>query len=336
MTALQAVWFLLIGVLLAGYAVLDGMDLGAAFWHLFAKKERDRRLIINAVGPVWDGNEVWLLTGGGALFAAFPPVYAAVFSGMYPALMLLLLSLICRAVAVEFRGKVDSARWKAVWDFCFALGSAVAALLLGVALGNMMRGIPLDPAGYYTGTFFDLLNPFSIAVGLTGLAMFAVHGAVFIALKADGELSARASGWARKASVAYIALYVAASAWSLASNAHLRGNYYQYPFLWIFPMGALASMARTPMLLGKGRVRDALLSSSASILFNFATIGAGLFPRLVPAINDLNMSLTAANASSSEKTLGVMLAVALIGMPLVIVYTVFAYRTFKGKTNPDD
>src|SRR5512147_1077494 len=172
---LNTVWFLLIGVLLTGYAILDGFDLGVGVLHLFARDEEERRLHINAIGPVWDGNEVWLLTGGGALFAAFPVVYATVFSGFYLALMLLLVALILRAVSMEFRSKVDSPGWKKVWDWAFGIGSLLPAILFGVAFGNVLRGIPINEQGLFTGSFLELLNPYAILIGLLSLALFTMH-----------------------------------------------------------------------------------------------------------------------------------------------------------------
>ena len=192
---LQTTWFLLVGVLLAGYTILDGFDLGVGTLHLFlAKDDRERRTSLNSIGPVWDGNEVWLLTGGGALFAAFPPVYATVFSGFYLALMLLLVALIVRAVSLEFRSKEASPRWRQGWDVAFAVSSALPALLFGVALGNVLRGVPLDADGEYAGTFFTLLNPFALVVGLGGLAMFVMQGACWLNLKTEGAMKARAGG----------------------------------------------------------------------------------------------------------------------------------------------
>ena len=176
MLELQVTWYFLIGFLLTVYAVLDGFDLGVGFWHLFTKSDEDRRVLLNAVGPVWDGNEVWLITGGGALFAAFPHVYATVFSGMYLALMLVLYALIFRAVSMEFRSKDPSARWRAGWDAAFSLGSVVPALLFGVALGNLLRGLLLDATKTYVGGFFNLLNPYALLIGVVGLAMIATHG----------------------------------------------------------------------------------------------------------------------------------------------------------------
>ena len=178
MTTYQIIWFILVGVLLGGYALLDGFDLGVGFWHLFTKGDRARRIALTSIGPVWDGNEVWLLTGGGALFAAFPPVYATVFSGFYLAMMLVVISLIFRAVALEFRSKVEDERWRKAWDVAFSLGSILAALLFGVAVGNVLRGVPLDGEGNFTGTFFGLLNPYSLVFGLLSVAMVATHGAL--------------------------------------------------------------------------------------------------------------------------------------------------------------
>lgn len=187
MTALQVIWFILIGVLLLGYTILDGYDLGAGFWYLFTKKEAHKKAIINAIGPFWDGNEVWILTGGGAIFAAFPDVYATVFSGFYLALMLVLLALIFRAVPIEYRNQHDNPQWKKWWDLGFGLGSALPALLFGVALGNVVNGLPLDELINFTGNFFTLLNPYPLLFGLTGFAMFLTHGALYIQLKTDGE-----------------------------------------------------------------------------------------------------------------------------------------------------
>ncbi len=208
MTALQVIWFFLVGVLFVGYAILDGFDLGVGFWHLRAKGDDERRAMLNAVGPVWDGNEVWLLTAGGALFGAFPAVYASVFSGFYLALMLVLLVLMARAISFEFRSQVDSPGWRSAWDVIFSVSSTVAIVLFGVALGNILRGIPLDAAGNYTGTFFGLLNPFALMTGVLGLAMLAFHGALYMVIKGSGDLEERARGWVGPAGYVYLALFV--------------------------------------------------------------------------------------------------------------------------------
>ena len=218
---LQNLWFLLFGVLVAGYAVLDGFDLGVGVLSLFRQSPDEKRLMINAIGPVWDGNEVWLLTAGGALFAAFPPVYATVFSGFYLALILLLVFLILRAVSMEFRGKVDSQTWRRFWDLGFGVGSFGPALLFGVAVGNIMRGIALDANGLYTGSFLDLLNPYALVMGLLSLVAFTCHGAVFMWTKSDGELAEAMRAWATRAWMLWVAVYVVATLFTFFGAGHL-------------------------------------------------------------------------------------------------------------------
>lgn len=241
MSILQSIWFGLIALLFAGYAVLDGFDLGVGIWHPFTRGERERRTLLNAIAPFWDGNEVWLLTAGGALFAAFPPVYAGVFSGFYLALMLLLLALILRAVSIEFRAHESTPAACKRWDAAFTLGSLVAVLLLGVALGNILRGIPLDAEGNYTGTFFGLLNPFALLVGVLNLALVATHGALYLVMKTDGPLAERARGWAKAAWSACLPL-AAATVIIAAMQPHLRANYTAAPVLWALPALALLAL----------------------------------------------------------------------------------------------
>ena len=333
MTSLEVIWFFLLGVLFVGYAILDGFDLGVGFWHLGAKGDDERRAMLNAVGPVWDGNEVWLLTAGGALFGAFPAVYASVFSGFYLALMLVLLVLMARAISFEFRSQVESPGWRGAWDVVFSVSSIVAILLFGVALGNILRGITLDPAGNYTGTFFGLLNPYALMIGVLGLAMLAFHGALYIVIKAGGDLEERARGWAGAAGYVYLVLFVVASVVTLATQEHLQGNYREVALLWAVPVLALAFIAGAIVLHRGGRAKAAFVSSSLSIAAMWGLVGAGLFPRLVPALGAPELSLTASNAASGDLTLAAMLVIALVGMPLVIGYTTWVYRAFKGKVD---
>lgn len=331
MTALQTTWFFIIGLLLTAYAILDGFDLGVGFWHLFTKTDRDRRTLLGAIGPVWDGNELWLLTASGAIFAAFPPVYATVFSGLYLALMLVLFGLIFRAVAIEFRGHDPSPRWRSAWDAAFAMGSVVPALLFGVAVGNIVRGLPLDEAGDFAGSFIGLLNPYALVVGLLGLAMFATHGALYVAVKTDGRLAARARRWAQNAWIIYLLLFVVVSAATLATQAQVRANYEAAPALWVLPVCALVAIVMVGVLNRRGDVRKAFVSSALSIAALMGLWGAAIFPNLVPALDRPEWSLTAMNASSSELTLKTMLVLVAVAMPLVIVYTTWVYRTFGGK-----
>jgi len=328
---LQILWFLLFGVLITGYAVLDGFDLGVGVLSLLRRDPDERRLMINAIGPVWDGNEVWLVTGGGALFAAFPLVYATVFSSLYLAVVLLLLALIARAVSMEFRGKVASTTWRDVWDWAFGLGSLLITLLFGVALGNIMQGIPLDAEGRFGGTFLGLLNPYAILVGLLAIVMFTCHGALYMAQKCDGELQSAMKTWASRAWVGWAALYVVAAVATIfaapAMLADLPGNVLG----WLALLALLVALVYLPVALRADQLRRAFLASSVAVVAMLGQVGFGLYPKLVPSSVDPAFSLTIANASSSPRTLMTMLVIALIGMPLVVGYTVFIYRVFKGK-----
>jgi len=328
---LNMIWFVLVSVLLIGYAILDGFDLGVGVLHLFARSEEERRVHMNAIGPVWDGNEVWLLTAGGALFAAFPVVYATVFSGFYLALMLLLFALIFRAVSMEFRGKVDSPGWRRLWDRAFGFGSLLPALLFGVAFGNILRGIPLDAEHNFAGTFFSLLNPYALLIGVLTLALFTMHGALYLAMKTDGDLKSRVRSWVSPLWIAVIALYVLATLATVFVSPFLFEGMLENPLFWIFFAALLGSVLRIPFAAKAGKDGGAFLASSIAIASMIGLSALGLFPRLVPALGDPQQSLTAYNASSSETTLMTMLIIALIGMPLVIAYTIFIYRAFKGK-----
>ena len=328
---LNTIWFLLIGVLIAGYAVLDGFDLGTGVLHLLPRDERERRLMMNAVGPVWDGNEVWLLTGGGALFAAFPPVYAAVFSGFYLAFTLLLVALVLRAVSFEFRGKVASPRWRRCWDVAFGVGSLVPALLFGVAVGNVLRGLEMDATGIGT-TLPGLLNPFALLIGVLGLVMFVLHGATWLGLKTEGALQARMGRWAAAAWVAFIALYAVSTVASYLAAPWLFTRWFANPLTWVFFALLLASCVAGPAAIRAARFGRAFTASAAATVSVIALAAEGLYPRLVPARPDLAASLTIYNAASTPRTLTTMLVIALLGMPFVILYTVLIYRAFRGKT----
>ncbi len=332
MIDLNTVWFALIGVLITGYAILDGFDLGVGVLHLFARDDTERRINMNAVGPVWDGNEVWLLTAAGALFAAFPPVYATVFSGFYIALMLVLTALVFRAVSLEFRGKIDSPGWRRLWDWSFGLGSLLPAVLFGVAVGNILRGVPIDADGLYAGTFVGLLNPYSVLVGILSLVMFLMHGALYMTLKTDGELRQRLSRWVSGTWVAFVVIYLLATVYTFFEAPYLlEGNLSGFLF-WIFLLALVASVVYLPIALKAQHFFRAFLASSVSIASAIGIAAVNLFPRLVPSSIDPAHSLTIYNASSTPRTLTVMLIIALIGMPIVIFYTVYIYRVFKGKT----
>jgi len=328
---LNLTWVLLFGVLIAGYAILDGFDLGVGVLHLFTKDEKEKRMNINAIGPVWDGNEVWLLTGGGALFAAFPPVYATAFSGFYLALMLLLAALIARAVSMEFRGKVDSPKWRNIWDWAFGLGSFLPALLFGVAVGNVLRGVPIDASGEFVGTFLGLLNPYALLIGVLSLVMFTMHGALYLVMKTEGEQQMRAQATAAKLWPIFVVLYVLATVASYLVAPYLfESAFLRVPF-WVCAVIAFLGIAYVPIAMRQDKAFPAFIASSSAIAGLIGVALTSMFPKLLPSSVDLAYSLTAYNASSTPPTLTAMLIIALIGMPLVIVYTFVIYRVFKGK-----
>ncbi len=333
MTTLQVVWFILLGGMLAVYAILDGFDLGVGFWSMFTRKDEDKRVLLNSIGPVWDGNEVWLVTAGVIMFAAFPPVYAAVFSGMYLALMLLLVALVARAVSIEFRSQLESRVWRAGWDWAFGLGSTVAILLFGVALGNMLHGFPLNESGDYTGGFFDLLNPYSLLIGVLAVTMLAMHGALWIALKAEGPLFESAMRWAARAWLGYTSLWVITGIVTAAFYPNLLSNYVASPALFVLPVLAVAAICGVWFTVRKEKLKSAFLLSSGSIALNMALVGASLFPNLVYSRGAPENSLTIHGASASEYALTVILVLTLIGMPIVLGYTWFVYRSFRGKVS---
>jgi len=331
MSALQIIWFALIAILLVGYTILDGFDLGVGIWYLTVREEATRRTLMGAIAPFWDGNEVWLLTAGGATFAAFPPVYASVFSGFYLALILVLLALILRAVSIEFRAREWVPALRARWDLAFGVGSALAVLLFGVAFGNLMRGLPLDAEGNFTGNFFTLLNPFALLIGVLNVAMIAMHGALYVALRTEGELQDRATGWARLAGQLYLPLAAVTVVVAIFTQPHLLANYLALPVLWIAPALALAAIIAALSWNRQRKCGPAFAASSTGIALLLVSAVSGLFPTLVPALQHPDWNLTIANSSSSQLTLTVMLIVAVVGMAVVASYTIWVYRTFGGK-----
>ncbi len=332
---LNTIWFILVGVLFTGYIMLDGFDLGVGALHLFVKKDEDRRVFLNAIGPVWDGNEVWLVTGGGALFAAFPGVYATIFSGFYLAFMALLFFLIFRAVAIEFRSKQESPRWRRTWDTLFAVGSVGAALLIGVALGNIAWGIPIGPDGEYHGTFLGLLHPYALLVGVTTVALFAMHGCIYLVLKTEGELQARVRGWIRSTIVFFVLGYVLTTMATLLYVPHMTNAFKAQPALLVVPLLNLLAVANIPREAYHGRELRAFLSSCAAMAALMLLFGLGMYPHMVESRPLAEHSLTIYNAASSPRTLKIMLIIAACGIPLVLAYTASIYWVFRGKVKLD-
>ena len=328
---LNLIWYFLVGILLTGYAVLDGFDMGVGALHLFTRSDRDRRIMLNAIGPVWDGNEVWLVTGGGALFAAFPDVYATVFSGFYMAFMLLLFALIFRAVAIEFRGKQPMGWWHQVWDVCFSLSSVVSSLLIGVALGNLIWGVPIGADKEFQGNFFTLIHPYSLTVGVLVLAAFTMHGAIYAAMKTEGELHKQARGWVRNSLIFFAVAYLVTTVATMLYVPRMFAAFGRYPALFLLPLVNVLAIANIPRVMATGKDFQAFLSSCVSLFSLMAIFGIGTMPDLVYSTLDSQYSLTLYDAASSPKTLGIMLVIALIGMPLVVGYTVSIYWIFRGK-----
>ncbi len=328
---LNTVWFILVGGLLAGYAILDGFDLGVGALHLFTNTDADRRLMINTIGPVWDGNEVWLVTGGGALFAAFPEVYATAFSGFYLAFMLLLFALIFRAVAIEFRSKQEQRWWRQLWDVSFSASSIVSALLIGIALGNIAWGIPLDTRHEYAGTFLSLIHPYSILLGITTVALFMMHGAIYVVLKTEGDMHDRARMWVRNGIIFFIICYAATTMFTLLYVPHMTEYIKAHPMLFVIPLLNILVIANIPREIHHGRDFLAFLSSCVAMLLLLVLFGIGMFPYLIYSVPDPNNSLTIYNGASSAATLRIMLWIAALGLPLVLSYTISIYWIFRGK-----
>ena len=334
---LAVVWFLIEGALLIGYVILDGFDLGVGILHPFVPADdRERRIAINSIGPLWDGNEVWLVTFGGALFAAFPEAYATAFSGFYTAFMLLLAALIFRAVSMEFRSKVESDRWRRFWDLSFFGGSATATFLFGVAVGNAMLGMSLDKAGNFTGNLLDQLNPYTLLVGLMTVALFAMHGGLFLYLKTEGDFQERLRLWLWRSWGVFLVAYMLTTIYTLALVPRATANIERWPVAAIVVVVNVFAVANIPRSLHWGRSGQAFISSCVVIATLVMLFGLALFPNLVTASNVAAHSVTIFSAASSPKTLGIMLVIALVGMPFVLAYTGIVYWAFRGKVRLDE
>ncbi len=338
---LNTLWFLLLGILLAGYAVLDGFDFGVGILTPLARTDRERRVVINSIGPIWDGNEVWLVTFGGALFAAFPEAYATVFSGFYAAFMLVLFALILRAVSLEFRSKLAPSAWRAFWDYGFFASSLLAALLFGVAVGAAMVGIPLDADGLYAGTFWDIVFPaghafYPVLVGALSVALFSLHGALYLVLKTEGELQQRLRRWVWHTFGTFLVLYLFTTVVTLAQVPRALANFTRLPWAWGLVLLSILAVGNVPRAIFGSRPLQAFLSSSVVIVCLVSLLGVALFPNLVTSNLAEAQSLTIYNAASSAKTLGIMAVIAALGMPFVLAYTGVVYWTFRGKVRLGD
>ena len=363
---LRLIWWAVLGVLLIGIAVMDGFDLGTAMllpWG--GRTDLERPMVINTVGPVWEGNQVWLILGGGAIFAAWPPLYAVAFSGFYLAMLLLLLALILRPVGFKFRSKLADRRWRSVWDGALCAGGLVPALVFGVAFGNVLQGVPFrfdDTLRVtYEGSFFGLFNPFALLAGLVSVSMLLLHGAAWLACKTEGSIAARARSAGTAAGLALVVLFLAAGAWVTQLPAHrlvgavmtdgpsnplskqvtllpggLMANYAAAPVLWAAPALAVLAALVSVLVLRNGRhAVIAFLCSGLAVAGVIATAGLSLFPFLLPSSADPVSSLTVWDASSSRVTLLIMAVVTALLLPVVLAYTAWVYRMLRGKVTTD-
>ncbi len=334
---LQTIWFYLWGLLWAVFFMTDGFDFGVGTLYPFiGRSEEDKGMMIRAIGPVWDGNEVWLLTAGGVTFAAFPQVYAVMFSSLYSALMLILFALIVRGVSFEFRGRIGDPRWKKVWDGAFFLGSALPALLFGVAFANIFKGLPIDGNGIYHGSLLTLLNGYGLMGGLLFLILFLVHGALWLANKTDGGLRVKSANLAKVLWIVEVLVTVIFLG-ATAGATDLFANYMVHPVLIVVPALTVTALLAIRVFLGTGDHFKAWLASSATIVGVTFFGVIGLFPRLFPSSIRPGFALTAFKDSSSPLTLKIMLIVVLIFIPAVLIYQFWTYRLFWGRvTGTDD
>lgn len=362
--ALRFIWWLLIGVLLIGFVVTDGFDMGvAALLKVLGKSNDERRVMINAIAPHWDGNQVWLITAGGALFAAWPTVYAASFSGFYIALMLTLFALFLRPIGFEYRAKIDSETWRSRWDWALTAGSAIPALIFGVAFGNLLQGVPFYFDDilrlHYTGSFWALLNPFALLAGVLSLLMILNHGATYLQLKTEAELKARSENLSAVLALVCAVIFVLAGVWlflavdgySVTSLIDTNGanrttdktvlisagawfsNYARWPLLWLVPVLGVAGFVVCALASKTQRHITAFISSSLAIAMVVLTAGVSMFPFVMPSSSTPAHSLTMWDATASETTLMIMFVVACIFVPLILAYTAWGYFVMRGRLN---
>ncbi len=325
-------WFVLLGVLLAGYAVLDGFDLGVGILYPFiAKNEAERRAVLQSIGPIWDGNEVWLVTFGGAMFAAFPEAYATIFSGFYLAFMVVLFSLIFRAISIEFRHTIDSPWLHGFCNVMFFLSSTLATFVFGVAIGASMQGIPLNARGVFTGSVIHQISLYAIVIGVMTVAMFMMHGAIYLYLKTQGALRMRAYQWVWTGFGFFLVMYLFATIMTLVQIPRATENFQNYPWAWGLVLLAVLAVASIPRAMFRNQGGQAFLGSCATIVALVGLFGMALFPNLVTSNPNPEHSLTVRNASSSQLTLKIMALIVVIGMPFVLTYTALVYWTFRGK-----
>jgi len=333
---LQTLWFFLLGVLLIGYAILDGFDFGVGSLHLFIKGDENRRIFMNSIGPVWDGNEVWLVTAGGVLFAAFPNAYATVLSAAYVPFYTLLAALIFRAVALEFRSKEKYKLWRSFWDGAFCFSSVTAAVLFGVLLGNLVIGIPVGADYEFSGGLMDLLSPYALLVGLFTLTTFTMHGAIYLYLKTEDKVQETVRRWIMPSFFAFLAMYLITTIATLTVYPQMVQNFSDFWWAWVVAVLTFLAVLNIPRAMHKRLPGRAFISSCCTIAGLIFLFGIGTFPNLIVSSIDPAFNLTLYNASSSSSTLKIMLIITAIGLPFVLAYTTIIYWVFRGKVVLDE
>ncbi|MDP1607895.1 MAG: cytochrome d ubiquinol oxidase subunit II [Chlamydiales bacterium] len=329
---LETLWYAIIGISMIMYTVLDGFDLGVGALHLFARSDHQRRIFLNAIGPVWDGNEVWIVIVMGGLLAGFPNAYATIFSGFYTLLMILVAGLIFRAVAIEFRSKSESISWRRTWDVIFSLSSIVTGIVVGVVLGNLIIGIPLNAEQDYHGGFFRLINPYSLLVGVTGMSLFAMHGAIYLAMKTEGEAQKVVRHWIGRAVFVFFVCYLATTIATILYMPRMLHRMESHPEFLLLPLCALLAICAVIWQVRKKNDGWAFIASCIAIALLVGLFGIGTYPYLVYSTIDPELhSLTIYNAASTHASLRNLLIVVAIGVPLVMAYGFWIYRVFRGK-----
>ncbi len=330
-------WFLVVGLLFSGYAILEGFDYGAGMWHLFFRKDLSRRVAINAIGPLWDANQVWFIIGAGALFAGFPVMYATMLSSMYIPFMVFLMLLILRSSAIKFRSAEEMPWWRKMWDYIYFISNLLISFLLGVVLANILQGIPIgENYAYKGGVLLSFLNPYAVLVGLTTVSIFMTQGAIFLLLKTEGRLYTRLTFLLKRGMIFFILSFAATSLYTLVYLPGVTDKFKEYPISFVVPVLAFLAVANVPRLASKKKYAQALIFSSLTMAFLLMLVAIQLYPVLLPSTIDSAYSVTIYNAASSMKSLGIMLTIVLIGTPLLAGYFLFLYKTFHGKVKLDD
>lgn len=332
---LADIWYGVFAILLTGYVILDGFDLGVGILHLFVKGDNNRRILLNAIGPVWDGNEVWLVTAGGALFAGFPKVYATICSGFYTPIICFLFALIFRACAIEFRSKQPNLMWRQFWDVMFSLASFLIVLLLGVLMGHFVRGVPLDTQGDVLRDRLELFHPYALLTGIGAVAVCAMHGSIFLLLKTEGELHTKCRNLAHGAMIFFIITYGMLTMTTLVYSDHMTSVFRAYPLLFVLPLLSMLALANVPRSISRGWDGFAFISSCGSIATLLGTYAIGIYPMLLRNLDDPMHSLTVYNSSSTDMSLSILLLFVAIGVPFVLAYTSMIYWIFRGKVKLD-